>query len=320
MFQHKLFTTGSHGGVTVEGVKLLVPLLAIVAAAGTASPAAAREIRAAGPVGALAASGAEVAYTAAHRSGCHEVRVWDTRDRGVRRYASHCFASTSTGSGIAAVAVASGRALWVTYTGGNTREWSLWTKTRTSTGRRIAFASREADGPAPFVLGRASTSRLGEMLPYAFDATVIALRPNGARRFSWTAAARVVDLSARDGELAVATADGVVTVLDAGGRVLGRHGFGAGLGAVELVGNGVLAQVGRTLDLRRGSERRVFRLAAGARLGGATSSTAYVVTAGAAHAYPFDGGGRRLAAAIHVRSDGSRVVLASGRRVAFVAG
>ena len=69
---------------------------------------------------------------------------------------------------------------------------------------------------------------LGDLLPYAVDRTVVALRVDGSRRFAWTAPARVVALSALDGELAVATEGATVTILDAGGRVLRTETYDSG--------------------------------------------------------------------------------------------
>ena len=70
------------------------------------------------------------------------------------------------------------------------------------------------------MIGQGDSSTLGDLLPYAVDRTVVALRVDGSRRFAWTAPARVIALSALNGELAVATEGATVTILDAGGRVL----------------------------------------------------------------------------------------------------
>ena len=83
--------------------------------------------------------------------------------RADRRLASHCFVSTSTGSGVAGVIATEGRALWLTYTGGNIREWSLWTKrgpakaqpARIPAGRR----GRAGAGRARARLGRVAAVR-----------------------------------------------------------------------------------------------------------------------------------------------------------------
>ena len=133
-----------------------------------------------GPVSAVGLAGTEVGYADEYRRGCHEVRRWDVATRGDVRVASHCFVSTSTGSGIATVSVAGGRALWLTYIGGNIREWSLWTKRGTARAKRIAFKAADVDGPAPIVVGRA----WDESLPYAVGSTIVVLSPNGSRKFS----------------------------------------------------------------------------------------------------------------------------------------
>ena len=129
----------------------LVLALALVPAAGAAT---ARERPTPGPISTVAIAGTEVAYANEYRRGCHEVRLWDPPYFSNRRLASHCFAATSTGSGVAGAIADEGRALWLTYTGGNIREWSLWTKSERTKARKIAFATADADGPAPIVLGR----------------------------------------------------------------------------------------------------------------------------------------------------------------------
>jgi hypothetical protein len=113
-------------------VKRLLALLAVLAVIPAAAAATQRDRTVVGPVSAVGIAGTEVAYADEYRRRCHEVRRWDVATRGDVRVASHCFVSTSTGSGIAAVSVAGGRALWLTYIGGNTREWSLWTKRGTA--------------------------------------------------------------------------------------------------------------------------------------------------------------------------------------------
>src|SRR6187455_3316251 len=104
--------------------------LALIAglALSLAAAAGARRRVVAGPLSAVSIAGVEVAYADEYKSGCHEIRLWNVATRGDRRLATHCFESTSTGSGVAGVIATGGRALWLTYTGGNIREWSLWTK------------------------------------------------------------------------------------------------------------------------------------------------------------------------------------------------
>jgi hypothetical protein len=245
-------------------MKPLVLAAALLAALSTAAPAAAREVAAGGPVVALGTTAAEVAYAAQVRPGCFEVRVWDTADRGVRRYARHCFVSTSTGSGVAAVSVSQRRALWLTYTGGNTREWSLWTKSRTSQAKRLGFVARDVDGPGPFVVGSAWEGSL----PYALDETVVVLRPDGSRRFALRAPARVVSLSAHTRGYAAVLANGNVLTISGDGRPLREHAFTEPVQAAVLAGPGLVALTRSGIEIRNGSAVRTLPLPAGTRFGG----------------------------------------------------
>ena len=126
--------------------RLLTFSLVFGLAVGLAAAATARERQAAGPLSAVSIAGTEVAYADEYSGGCHEVRLWDVATRADRRLATHCFVSTSTGSGVGGVIATGGRALWLTYTGGNIREWSLWTKGGTAKVKRIAFLPADVDG------------------------------------------------------------------------------------------------------------------------------------------------------------------------------
>ncbi len=147
---------------------------------------------------------------------CHEIRLWNVATRSDRRLASHCFVSTSTGSGVAGVIATQGRALWLTYTGGNIREWSLWTKGGLAKAQRIAFLPADVDGPPPVILG----SVWEGSLPYATGRTIVVLAPNGSRRFSFTAADRVVYLSAHSRGYAAVLANGSVLTFSTAGRLI----------------------------------------------------------------------------------------------------
>ena len=197
-------------------------VLAIVPAALAAG---ARERQVAGPVSAVAVAGTEVSYADEYRTRCHEIRVWDVAVRSDRRYASHCFVQTSTGSGVAGVIATGGRALWLTYTGGNIREWSLWTKGLAGRAKRISFLTADVDGPPPVVLGRVWEGSL----PYAIGRTVVVLAPNGSRKFALTAPARVVALSAHSRGYAAVLADGSVLTISLGGKVLRDRSFEPGV-------------------------------------------------------------------------------------------
>ena len=156
------------------------------------------------------------------------MRLWNVATRGDRRLASHCFVSTSTGSGVAGVIATQGRALWLTYTGGNIREWSLWTKGGRAKAKRLAFLPADVDGPPPVILG----SVWEGSLPYATGRTIVVLAPNGSRRFSFTAADRVVYLSAHSRGYAAVLANGSVLTIsrcrdaDSGAHVRARGGAG----------------------------------------------------------------------------------------------
>ena len=253
----------------------LVLAFAVVAvlALGAAGGASARDIDAKGPVVSLATVGVDVAYAVRVRPSCFEVRVWNTADRGVRRYAGHCFESTSTGSGVAGVTVSNGRALWLTFTGGNIREWSLWTKSRTSSAKRIRFVARDVDAAAPIVLGSAWEGSL----PYAVDRTIVVLRPDGARRFALTAQDRVVFVSAHSRGYAAVLADGRVLTISPTGTVLRERPFDPGfVEAAVLAGPGMMLKTPEGIEIHDGSSVRELPLPAGSRfLGYAEGLLAY---------------------------------------------
>jgi hypothetical protein len=241
---------------------LLASAVVAVLALGVAGGASARDIDAKGPVVSLATVGVEVAYAARVRPGCFEVRVWNTADRGVRRYSSHCFESTSTGSGVAGVTVSDGRALWLTFTGGNIREWSLWTKTRTSRAKRIRFVARDVDAAAPIVLG----STWEDALPYAVDRTIVVLRPDGARRFALTAPDRVVFVSAHSRGYAAVLADGRVLTISSTGTVLRERALDPGfVQAAVLAGPGMMLKTPEGIEIHDGASVRELPLPAGSR-------------------------------------------------------
>ncbi len=294
---------------------LLCALLAVAPASGAATV---RSVTAPAPVLALAADGARVAYAVGFSArDCNRVYVWSLGTRTVTRLGrkTHC-ERTSTGNAIAAVSIAATRVLWLHYVGGNTREWTLWTAATTSPApRRLRFAAREADQPAPIVIGEGDSSPRGDLLPYAVDRTVVVLRANGARRFTWAAPARVVALAAKDGELAVATEGGLVTLLDGSGRVLRRETFGAEIQTVRIAGDSLAVQHGRTLELR-GGRTATYSLVAGAALADADRDRAAIVRRGNVSTFDLDsGGGGVVAAGTLAQLEGARLSVASGRVV-----
>jgi len=225
------------------------PLLTLAVVLGLAlslaAAATARERQVAGPLSAVSIAGTEVGYADEYSRACHEVRLWDVATRSDRRLATHCFVSTSTGSGVSGVIATGGRALWLTYTGGNIREWSLWTKGGTAKVKRIAFLPAAVDGPAPVLLGRVWEGSL----PYATGRTIVVLAPNGSRRFTLTAADRVVSLSAHSRGYAAVLANGTVLSISGAGKVIRERSFPAGT-----VEEAVLAAPGLVLETTAGLE------------------------------------------------------------------
>ncbi len=237
----------------------LALLLALSSAAGAATG---RERQIAGPVSAVSLSGTEVGYADEYRRGCHEVRLWSVTSFADRRLASHCFESTSTGSGVGGVIASEGRALWLTYAGGNIREWSLWTKAGKAPAKRLAFRAADVDGPAPVVLGGVWEGSL----PYAIGRTIVVLHPNGSRRFSLTAADRVVAVSANSRGYAAVLANGAVLTISQAGVVLRERAFAPGaVQAAVLAAPGLVVKTAAGLEVHRDDTVRTIPLPRGAR-------------------------------------------------------
>ena len=242
----------------------LLLLFSVVAVVLTpaALAATARERQTPGTLSAIAIAGTEVGYSNLYRPGCHEVRLWNVADRSDRRLATHCFVSTSTGSGVAGVIATGGRALWLTFIGGNIREWSLWTKSGAAKAKRIRFLSADVDGPAPLLLGRVWEGSL----PYAFGRTVIVLAPNGSRKFTLTAPDRVVALSAHSRGYAAVLANGSVLSISPQGAVLRQRTFDPGfVQDAVLAAPGLVVKTRAGLEIYNGDAVRRIALPAGSR-------------------------------------------------------
>ncbi len=275
---------------------LVLAALALSAPAGLAGSI--RSVEAPAPVLAVASDGTRVAYaTGRSETDCNRVFVWNLATRGVSKLGSktHC-EQTSTGNVVAAVSIAGTRVLWTHAVGGNSRQWTLWTATTSRPSpKRLRLANRDADAVPPIVIGSSRSTRAGDLsrgiLPYAVDRSVIGLRPDGARKYAWSAPARVVALSALDGRVAVALEGGRVIVLAEDGRILRTETFTRTAVAVRLTRSGVFVQSGRSLELREGGSVQTYDLLPGVRLADANEEHAILV-----------GGGRVL-----------RLELASGR-------
>jgi hypothetical protein len=144
------------------------------------------------------------AWTAGH---CESVEIWapDIRAAYQFRMPGPC-PQTSTGRGVAAVSMSDNRVAWLSYAGGNTRDWTLWTASRFARKPlKLRFASADVDASPPIVLGNGSGDN--GVIPYAVGADVVALSDNGRRGLSWHAPARVLALNA---DSSGATAVGVL--------------------------------------------------------------------------------------------------------------
>ena len=205
-----------------------------------------------GPVTALAFDGTRLAFASGRSRGdCDRVRVWNLRTGRVASLGrTTACVETSTGTGIAALSIAGPRVLWLHYTGGNIREWSLFTASEGAPRpRRLRFVARNVDSPAPIVLGEGD-SRGRVLLPCAVDRQVVALRADGTRAFSWTEPERVTALGVRGDVLAVGLADGRIVVHDLAVGTSNEIVEPGAPSAVFMSGAGIVAQRGRMVELR----------------------------------------------------------------------
>lgn len=247
----------------MKRIGLVLLALALLPAAATAQSA--RERTVPGPLSTVTVAGTEVAYADEFRRGCHEVRLWDVATRADRRLATHCFVSTSTGSGVSGAIATGGRALWLTFTGGNIREWSLWTKGPGGLAKRIGFFAADVDGPAPVVLGRVWEGSL----PYSTGRTVIVLAPNGSRRFTLSAPDRVVSLSAHSRGYAAVLANGHVLSISLDGRVLRDRVFAPDFAQEAVLSvQGLVVKTTEGLEIWNGDSVRKVSLPRGSRFMG----------------------------------------------------
>jgi len=292
-----------------------VAVLFVCLATGVAGATTQASIVGRSTVTALAADGDEAVFTTVRTSfDCDRAFVWERLTRRVFQLGKKQRCDpVSTGRGMAGVAVTSGRALWLSYAGGNTREWRLWTATTSkTTPRQLQFVARDVTAVQPLVVGAAG----GGLLPYSLDSTVSTLRSSGSTAFTWTAPARVVALAARGGHVAVAQEGARVTVLDAHGNVVSVDLYASEVSAVALTGKGLLVQRGAVLELRRDADAQEFPITAGARLDDADARWAVWSDGKLVHVMRLSDG---VQAAAFVGSwgaiAGSRVYVANGRTI-----
>jgi hypothetical protein len=185
----------------------MVPMrfaLACLAALVVAVPAAARvdpSVRAPATVTVLAGEGKKVAFlAAAANGGCGAVRTWTPPSIVVRSSKVVCGPRTSTGRGVYGLSISGGVPLWVTYTGGNIREHSVWRG-----GRRIAFIGHDVDSPSSVLVGEHGSYAVGRR---------VTVFTNAGRR-SWNLDEPPLGLSAGAPFAVARVASGAVERVDA---------------------------------------------------------------------------------------------------------
>ena len=243
---------------------IFLAVLSACLTVGIAGAAQASPILARSTVTALAADGDDVAFSASRtRVDCDRVFIWQRLSGQMFQLGKRqrCALGIAT---VTSVAVSSGRALWLTSSGGKAVavDWQLWTATATrKTPHLLQLVTRQPTDPPPIVVGAAG----GGLLPYAVDTTVTTLRANGSIAFSWTASTPVVALAAAVGRVAVAEAQRV-TVLDPHGKILSVDLYASDVSAVGLVARGLVVQRGLVIDLRRGTDAHEFAITADSHL------------------------------------------------------
>jgi hypothetical protein len=262
----------SQDGLSVNAVRWILAGILVLTLLGSAATARAvnapgRSQTRAAPITDLALTHASIAFAvAATARDCDHVELWNPDSGGTWRFGEPrpCGDRTSTGSGIWDVAVGSSRVLWVEYTGGNIREWTLKTATITrKRPRTLRFVARDVDASPPIVVGPGAR----DGIPYAVDRQVTFLGDNGAAIFRWTAPDRVVTLTAgpapgaSGARVAVLTEGGTLFLISQAGAVLRTQTYAPrSVAAIQLAGIGLVAQVGRGLF------DNTFRLPRGARM------------------------------------------------------
>ena len=226
---------------------------------GWAPPARA----AVGPVDVSAGSFAgAVGWT---HAACEGAVLWlpGIRQRWLFHVPGRC-PETSTGRGVSAVAVTDQRIAFLSFVGGNTREWRLWTATPTAKRPRLLrMASADADAASPILLGNGGEAGI----PYAVGRDVFVVAGDGHRAATWHAPADIVSLNVHSGTLAATLADGTVqTVLVSPSSSAGVSYAQPGARAAEAISGGVVIEAADGIHLRKGSQTLLFDVPAGARL------------------------------------------------------
>jgi hypothetical protein len=222
------------------------------------------------PVTALDMSDQAVASATAWSPGhCESVDLWSPDVRaGYTFHAPGPCPQTSTGRGIAAVATSYNRIVWLGYAGGNSRDWMLWTATRTAKRPlQLRFASSDVDAPAPIVLGNGDESGI----PYAVGADVVELSDTGKRLLLWHAPGRVVALAVSGGRVGVLLAMGPLEVLSQrnGHVTVTEYAYAPGeVRAFRIAAIGAVVNTADDIEIRTPTKTTPLDIGPGARLAG----------------------------------------------------
>jgi hypothetical protein len=229
-------------GVSAAGVLAVAPSSASTPASHVTRPAA---------VEALALTGRNIAFaTRPWQKDCDRVELWAKAKKviplGSLAFVLSCRQGLSTGSGVWDVALARTRMLWVTYAGGNLRDWQLWTATPTRRKpKQLRFAELDVDDPPPLHIGPGTS----QGVPFAAGREVVFLGDDGAAIFKRVLAAPVQAIAAGIGPagtrvVAVLTS-GPVVALATNGSTVAQFSFAPGeVQVVRLTPGAVVVQVG----------------------------------------------------------------------------
>jgi hypothetical protein len=111
-------------------------------------------------------------------------------------------------------------------------------------------------------------------LPYATGRTIVVLAPNGSRRFSLTAADRVISLTAHSRGYAAVLANGTVLSISLAGKVVRERSFPAGtVEEAVLAAPGLVVKTTAGLEIHRDGAPRMIPLPRGSRFLGLSEGT-----------------------------------------------
>jgi hypothetical protein len=183
------------------------------------------------------------------------------------------------------VAVSGERVVFLSYVGGNTREWRLWTATPTAKRPRLLrTASADAGAPSPILLGNG-----GELgIPYAVGRDVVVLAPDGHRERTWHAPADIVSLGESSGTIAATLADGTVAAFRLVPATAAPVVYTQpGARAAQALSDGIVIDASDGIYLRNGKRSLRFDVPAGARMLGYSDGWLVYASGRQIHVYSY---------------------------------